>query len=272
MSCCILRLSHQETHEDSSSRCGYVTLHSNWAFNKGCEPSRQCLLLVTATNLTVASSHPAISLFKGLHGFMVLDIDTDFTDVARQYLQQRCKLQQLVSTGKELHGTHCHNSSSCCIFVAAPVEIRLQIRFLIAAAPVCNLPDSISKGLTVAVFANQVADFGMSRIHSDLQQACSQGTITHMPPELLCEGQMHRSTDVWSFGILLWEMYTGQRPWHGMSYKQLMQTIGRDKQSPQWPADAPANLAVSVQSFAVMGDLTVASRELTVPSVSPHCT
>ena len=150
------------------------------------------------------------------------------------------------------------------------MEIRLQIRLLTAAAPVCNLPDSIRKGLTIAVFANQVADFGMSRIHSDLQQACSQGTITHMPPELLCEGQMHRSTDVWSFGVLLWEMYTGQRPWHDMSYKQLMQTIGQDKQSPQWPAGAPATLAVSVQSVAAVGDFTVASRDSTVPSVFPH--
>lgn len=85
----------------------------------------------------------------------------------------------------------------------------------------------------------------MSRLHSDTKQTASQGTITHMPPELIRKGQLHRSADVWAFGVLLWEMYSGQRAWMGMSYTQIMQAVGYEQRSPDWPADAPAELAVS---------------------------
>ena len=85
----------------------------------------------------------------------------------------------------------------------------------------------------------------MSRIHSDIKQTVSQGTVTHMPPELIRKGQLHRSADVWSYGVLLWEMYSGQRAWIGMSYTQVMQAVGYEQRSPEWPADAPAQLAVS---------------------------
>ena len=84
----------------------------------------------------------------------------------------------------------------------------------------------------------------MSRIYSDLEHETTQGTITHMPPELISTNRVHRSADVWSFGVLLWEMYSGQRAWGGMSYKQLMQAIGCDKRRPQWPSNAPQELAV----------------------------
>lgn len=101
----------------------------------------------------------------------------------------------------------------------------------------------------------QVADFGMSRIHSDIKQTAAQGTISHMPPELIREGRMHKSTDVWSYGVLLWEMYSGQRAWSGLSYTQLMQAIGYEKKSPQWPDIAPADLKVRFQprSWALLG-------------------
>jgi len=30
--------------------------------------------------------------------------------------------------------------------------------------------------------------------------------VTHMPPELLREGQASKAVDVYAFGVLLWEM------------------------------------------------------------------
>lgn len=32
------------------------------------------------------------------------------------------------------------------------------------------------------------------------------GTVTHMPLELLREGKLSQKVDVYSFGVLLWEM------------------------------------------------------------------
>ncbi|DBA75652.1 hypothetical protein WJX79_010067 [Trebouxia sp. C0005] len=91
-------------------------------------------------------------------------------------------------------------------------------------------------------FTVKVADFGLSRIYSDPKQTATQGTITHMPPELVRKGVMHKSADVWAFGVLLWEMYSGQRAWAGMSYTQVMQAVGYEQRGPEWPDQAPTAL------------------------------
>ena len=76
-----------------------------------------------------------------------------------------------------------------------------------------------------------MADFGLSRVLS--QEAISTGTfgtVTHMPPELLTTGRLSKSVDVFAFGVLLWEMCTGKRPWAGMMQMQVCcapcQTLG----------------------------------------------
>ncbi|DBA84846.1 TPA: hypothetical protein ACH3X1_005872 [Trebouxia sp. C0004] len=97
-------------------------------------------------------------------------------------------------------------------------------------------------------FTVKVADFGMSRIQEDSKQTAGQGTLTHMPPELIRHAQLHRSADVWAFGILLWEMYSGRRAWLGLSYKQVMQAVGYEQRAPDWPADAPPELAAAARS------------------------
>jgi serine/threonine protein kinase len=72
------------------------------------------------------------------------------------------------------------------------------------------------------VCMEQVADFGLSRVLS--QEAISTGTfgtVTHMPPELLTTGRLSKSVDVYAFGVLLWEMCTGKRPWAGLMQMQV---------------------------------------------------
>lgn len=42
-----------------------------------------------------------------------------------------------------------------------------------------------------------------------------QGTLTHMAPELLLAGWASTASDVYAYGILLWELATGQRAFAG---------------------------------------------------------
>ena len=65
----------------------------------------------------------------------------------------------------------------------------------------------IGKAIEVSM---QVADFGLSRQAGDSVDTDTYGTVTHMPPELLMEGKLTKSADVYAFGVLLWEMYTGE--------------------------------------------------------------
>jgi mitogen-activated protein kinase kinase kinase 11 len=37
-------------------------------------------------------------------------------------------------------------------------------------------------------------------------QTNTYGTITHQPPETLADGCVSRETDIFSFGVLLWQM------------------------------------------------------------------
>jgi serine/threonine protein kinase len=60
----------------------------------------------------------------------------------------------------------------------------------------------------------QLADFGLSRI-IDLETRThvstnTFGTITYMPPELLTLGHLTKAADVYSFGIIMAELYSGQ--------------------------------------------------------------
>ena len=56
----------------------------------------------------------------------------------------------------------------------------------------------------------QVSDFGLSMLMKpgqDQARAMQHGTLAYMPPELIMDDALSFATDVYSFGILLWEMF-----------------------------------------------------------------
>ncbi|DBB02594.1 hypothetical protein WJX82_002554 [Trebouxia sp. C0006] len=92
-------------------------------------------------------------------------------------------------------------------------------------------------------FCAKVADFGLSRtVGSEPIDVNTYGTVTHMPPELLTTGKLSKSVDVYAFGVLLWEMYTGQRPWSGLNPMQIIFHLTLRKKKLQFPAHTPAQL------------------------------
>lgn len=68
----------------------------------------------------------------------------------------------------------------------------------------------------------KIADFGLSRVQISTQQTKTYGTITHMPPELLEEEILSTAADVYSFGIILYELLTSKRAYANMRPAQIM--------------------------------------------------
>ncbi|KAL4543632.1 hypothetical protein Ndes2437B_g01454 [Nannochloris sp. 'desiccata'] len=85
-----------------------------------------------------------------------------------------------------------------------------------------------------------VADFGLSRMldsddkHS-IQRTASLGTVQYMSPELLSAGRLTRAADVWAFGVLMIEIWTGEDAFYGMTAAQVFYSVVQLKQMPMPP-------------------------------------
>jgi serine/threonine protein kinase len=71
-----------------------------------------------------------------------------------------------------------------------------------------------------------------------------QGTMTHMAPELLLHGHVSKASDVYAFGILLWEMLVGARPYPGVLLALLPHEVAHAGLRPAWPAEVAADAAL----------------------------
>mmetsp|Transcript_23522 Transcript_23522/g.51619 ORF Transcript_23522/g.51619 Transcript_23522/m.51619 type:complete len:903 (+) Transcript_23522:219-2927(+) len=103
-------------------------------------------------------------------------------------------------------------------------------------------------------FVAKIADFGLARcldIKTKIETK-TYGTITHQPPETLTSGIVSKAVDVYAFGVLLWQMYCGSRPWAGMSHGQIIMTVVSQANHLRFPPGTPApfeKLASACMSF-----------------------
>ena len=88
----------------------------------------------------------------------------------------------------------------------------------------------------------KVLDFGLAKIHSHSSEALATnlptepltqegrllGTVPYMSPEQLEGKVLDARSDIFSLGVTLYEMATGQRPFQGDSAASLIMAIGRD--------------------------------------------
>ncbi|GFR47438.1 hypothetical protein Agub_g9161 [Astrephomene gubernaculifera] len=88
----------------------------------------------------------------------------------------------------------------------------------------------------------KVADFGLSTRmeHQETHlSACFQGTLTHMAPEVMLEGRISKAADVYSFGILLWELFCAADPFAGVPRAHMGHAITKEARRPRFPPFAP---------------------------------
>ncbi|XP_055909295.1 mitogen-activated protein kinase kinase kinase-like isoform X3 [Eupeodes corollae] len=61
----------------------------------------------------------------------------------------------------------------------------------------------------------KITDFGLARELYNTTRMSAAGTYAWMPPEVIIRGIYSKSSDVWSYGVLLWELITGETPYKG---------------------------------------------------------
>jgi len=76
----------------------------------------------------------------------------------------------------------------------------------------------------------KLVDFGLSKETEDQDKTFSFcGTVEYMAPEVVSRRGHTNSCDWWSFGVLMYEMLTGQLPFQGRDRKETIQQIMKAK-------------------------------------------
>lgn len=72
--------------------------------------------------------------------------------------------------------------------------------------------------------------------------------INHMAPELLRFGKASAAADVYSFGIMMWELLTGEAAFQGWQWGAIIENVALNGQRPTIPATAPEDYCLLVES------------------------
>eukprot|EP00040_Diaphanoeca_grandis_P023518 m.128105 g.128105 ORF g.128105 m.128105 type:complete len:599 (-) comp29314_c0_seq1:618-2414(-) len=100
----------------------------------------------------------------------------------------------------------------------------------------------------------KIADFGMGRVIDDLYTAKtgSKMPVKWSAPESLCYNAFSSASDVWSFGILLWEVVTlGNNPYPDIESKDVLNKLESDYRMPE-PSNCPMGMYSEMKSCWMM--------------------
>src|SRR5947208_13357490 len=149
------------------------------------------------------------------------------------------------------------------IQVSEAVDVAIQVASALAAAHQAGIVHRDIKPENIMLRPDgyvKVLDFGIAKLaEEELPAAMPRdealllvetnlgavlGTVRYMSPEQACGEHVDQSTDIWSLGVVLYEMLTGHAPFTGDTPREVMSAILEKAPPPltHYIARAPAEL------------------------------
>ncbi|KAF5740548.1 EDR1 isoform 1 [Tripterygium wilfordii] len=139
---------------------------------------------------------------------------------------------------KILHRPHCQIDEKRRIKMA--LDVARGMNCLHTSTPTIVHRDLKTPNLLVDKNWNvKVGDFGLSRLKHNtfLSSKSTAGTPEWMAPEVLRNEPSNEKCDVYSFGVILWELATLRLPWSGMNPMQVVGAVGFQKRRLEIPKE-----------------------------------
>ncbi len=135
------------------------------------------------------------------------------------------------------------------------IEIATQIAEGMKAAHAKGVTHRDIKSSNIMVTESgqvKIMDFGLAKIAGGAQLTkdhSTLGTAAYMSPEQARGEPVDQRTDIWSFGVVLYEMLTGQLPFRGVYEQAVIYSILNEQPQPiaELRDDVPADLVQLVQ-------------------------
>ncbi|KAK7874087.1 hypothetical protein R5R35_004630 [Gryllus longicercus] len=85
----------------------------------------------------------------------------------------------------------------------------------------------------------KITDFGLAREVYKTTRMSAAGTYAWMAPEVIKTSTFSKASDVWSYGVLLWELLTGETPYKGIDALAVAYGVAVNKLTLPIPSTCP---------------------------------